>query len=218
MKLTLSQLERARREPKKFAASMLRTNGGMRPTFPMYWVHAAKLYHRLRAKNDPNAEGEALSYFTQHCQAKLFNEPDFGRKLSQFAGKLDVYIASYNALNYPFVQVNKRVEFDKIAGHIISGRVDRLDINPGGGYVATNFEASESDWKYRLRVPITQQALANELGCPPSEVKIGMFCIETGSHSYVTIPNSDIEGAVSELKTLLNTVEAEYQRLRKSKP
>jgi hypothetical protein len=218
MKLTLSELERARKEPKKFAASKLQNFGGFRATFPMYLVHAAKLYHSLKANNDPNAKREALSYFNQHCQAKLFNDQDFDRKLLRFASKLDAYIASYDALNYPFVQVNKRVEFDKIVGHFVSGRVDRLDINPAGGYVATNFEASASDWKYRLRFPIAQKALADELGCAASEVQVGMFCIETGAHSYVTVPDSDIAAAVSELGTLLNAVESEYQRLRRARP
>lgn len=217
MKLSLSELERARKEPKKFAASKLRKFMGMRPTFPMYWVLAAKAYHRLKAGNDPEADRKSVDYFAQQCEAKLAQDPDFEAKLLQNIDKLRIYFASYAALNCPLVQVNKRVVFDALPGHYLSGRVDRLDLDPSGGYVATNFESSASDWKTRLRIPITQQALANELGCRVSEVRVGIYCVETSYHSYVRLKEAEIKQAVTELEALMGRVEAEVRRLRESK-
>jgi len=209
-------LERARKEPKKFAESKIGGFGGLRPTFSMYWVLAAKLYHKLKADNEPNARQKAVAYFNQTCQSKLGNNKDFNRKVPQLAGKLDDYIASYAGLNCGFVQANKRVVFDKIPGHFVSGRIDRFDIDPTGGYLATNFETISSDWSSRLRVPILQQALADELGCPASEIKVGVFCVETANHDYVSVSDADIASAVRELETLLNVIESELRRLRDS--
>jgi len=218
MKFSFSELERARKEPKKFAASKLKAITGFRSTFPMYWILAAKYYHKLRATNNPNAKRDTLRHFTQQCQEKLSLSKGFNSKLLQYGDQLDAYITSYESLNYPFVKTNKRVEFRKIHGNILSGRIDRIDINPAGGYVATNFEATASDWETRLRIPITQRALAEEFGCPASEIQVGMFCIESAKHSYVTLPDSDINSAVSEVGTVLNSVETELRILRTKAP
>ena len=215
MNLSLFELERARKDPKRAAVLKLRKFGGLKPTFPMYWIYAAKLFHKLKAQNDSQAETQAIQYFSQHCQSKLFDNSEFDQKLLTYSRKLQKYFKNYTDLGYPTVQTNKAVQFDDIFGHFISGKIARLDIIPSGGFAATNFEARPSDWRTQLRVPIIQKALANELRCPASEVQVGMYCIESGKHDYITCSDTKISDAVAELQNILTVIEAEKKRLRR---
>ncbi len=143
---------------------------------------------------------------------------DFDREIALYAGRLDDYVADYLKLNQPVVQTNKRVQFNKIAGHLVSGAIGRLDMIPTGGFAATNFELRASNWKSQLRTPIIQQAIADELGRPPSEIRAGMYCIASGDHEYVTLSATEIQKAIAELENVLNMVETEVKRLKRSKP
>ena len=214
MKLSLSQLERARRAPKSVAAAQLREFGGIKPTFAGYWVFAAKLYHKLAKANDRRALKKAHDYFLQHCRLKLSSDPDFDNRVGLFSRRLDEYVQNHSMLGQPTVQTNKRVLFGDIPGHLISGTIGRLDIVPAGGFAATNYEAKASDWKSQLRTAIIQQALAQELGRSFSEIRVGMYCIDAGEHEYVTLDEAAIQAAIAELTKVLNSVESEVQKLR----
>ena len=217
MKLSLSQLESARRRPKFVAAAQLRTFKGMRPTFAGYWGFAVKLYHKLVKANDPQSVQKAQDYLLQHCRAKLSQDPNFDSKIALYTNRLNEYFASHARLNQPTIQTNKRIQFTKIPGHLVSGTIGRLDIIPAGGFAATNFEERGSDWKSQLRIPIIQQALADELGRHRGEIRVGMYCIESGSHEYITLPDAVIQKGISELKNVLDAVEVEIERLRRLK-
>lgn len=197
------------------AAARFQTFKGIQPTFGGYWVLAARLYHKLFKVNDPQCVQKAHDYFLQHCRAKLMKRPRFDDEIALYSGRLDDYIADYEKLNQPVVQTNKRVQFDKIAGHLVSGAIGRLDIIPAGGFAATNFELTASDWKSQLRTPIIQQALADELGRPLSGIRVGMYCIASGNHEYVTLSDAEIQKAVAELENVLSMVETEMKRLKR---
>ena len=179
---------------------------------------AARLYHKLFKMNDAQCVQKAHDYFLQHCRAKLMKRSNFDQQISLYSGRLDNYIADYLTLNQPVVQTNKRVQFNQIRGHFVSGAIGRLDMIPAGGFAATNFELKASDWKSQLRTPIIQQAIADELGRPPSEVRVGMYCIVSGNHEYVTLSTTEIQQAIVELENVLYTVETEVKRLKRSKP
>jgi hypothetical protein len=168
--------------------------------------------------NDAQCVQKAHDYFLQHCRAKLMNRADFDREIALYSGRLDDYIADYLKLNQPVVQTNKRVQFNKISGHFVSGAIGRLDMIPARGFAATNFELRASNWKSQLRTPIIQQAIADEFGRPPSEIRVGMYCIASGDHEYVTLSAAEIQKAIAELENVLNMVEFEVRRLKRSKP
>jgi hypothetical protein len=65
---------------------------------------------------------------------------------------------------------------------------------------------------------IIQKALAEELRCPVSEIKVGTYCIQTGSHEYISLSDARIAVAIAEVQQILNVVEAEIQRLQRAKP
>ena len=218
MRLTLSQLETARKRPRAFAAAQFGTFSGIRPTFFSFWVFAAKLYHKLLKNNDPRSAEKAHDYLLQHCRAKLSHDPNFDSKLTFHASKLDEYIASHAALNQPTVQTNKRVVFKNIPGHLVSGLVGRLDIIPAGGFAATNFAARKSNWQRELRTAIIQYSLADELRRPLSEVRVGMYCIDAGDHDYVCLSEGEVNQAIQELADVMNRINAEIRRLRQAKP
>ena len=217
MKLSLSQLERARRHPKAFAAAQLSKFRGIRPTFFGYWVFAAKLYHKLLKANDPRALQKAQDYLLEHCRAKLSSDDDFDEKIALYSKRLGEYIASHATLQQPTIQTNKRIEFSGVAGHTISGVIGRLDIIPGGGFAATNFELRPTNWQDHLRTAITQRTLANDLGRSPSKIQVGMYCLEMRSHDYVSLSDNQIEKSITESARVLNTVDAELKVLKRAK-
>lgn len=214
MNLSFFELERARRDPKKVASAKLRKFAGLKPTFPMYWMYAAKLYHKLMEQNDVDAETQAVQYLSQHCIAKLSGTSGFEEKLLTYSRKLENYFERYTELKRPTIQTNKRVHFDSIFGHFVSGKVARLDMIPSGGFAVTNFETHTSDWKGQLRIPIIQRAVADELRCSTSDVQVGIYCMETEKHDYVTCSNAQVNAAIKELQVILAVIEAEVNRLR----
>jgi hypothetical protein len=199
------------------AAAHFQRFGGLRPTFPGYWVFSAKLYHKLLKANDPKAVQKSHDYFLEHCRTKLTNDPDFDAKISAYSKRLDHYIDDYVRLNQPTVRTNKRVQFNGISGHMISGSIGRLDILPVGGFAATNFELRASDWKTHLRTALIQKALADELCRDLTEIQVGMYCIQSGNHEYVSLSDREIEKAVAESAVVVNAVDGEIKRLRRAK-
>jgi len=77
---------------------------------------------------------KAHDYFLQHCRAKLMKRADFDRQIALYSRRLDEYIADFLTLDQPVVQTNKRVRFNRITGHVVSGAIGRLDMIPSGGF------------------------------------------------------------------------------------
>jgi hypothetical protein len=214
VKLSLSQLERARKRPKAFAAAQLGSFGGIRPTFFGFWVFAAKLYHKLVKANDAQALQKADEYLLEHCRAKFSTDEDFDSKITLYSKRLSEYTASHAALNQPTIQTNKRVQFSEVPGHTISGLVARLDVIVTGGIAATNFELRGTNWPSELRTAIIQKALSDELRRPIADVRVGMYCLEQGKHDYVCLSEQDVHRAISESANVLQVVDTEIKRLK----
>ncbi len=208
MMLSLSQLERARRNPAKFVAAEMRRPGSFfnSKTFYFYFVLAAQKFHRGEL-----TERKALDFFALKCQEKLESLKGFEQKLPLYWKKLERYFELFEALGNQAIQTQKRVRFSPAPPHVLTGAIARFDIVPAGGYAATLFEMKTSDWKNQIRMPILQRALADELGCGLEEVKMGVYCVEAEEHSYTTFGEDAVLEAIAGVTHLLGELERRSQ-------
>jgi hypothetical protein len=92
--------------------------------------------------------------------------------------------------------------------HLLRGRIDRFDMRIAGGYRATMTQLEQSAWEEELRWPLIQKGIANDLGAPPNEVEVGVFCYANGIYAYRAFTDHEIANAENEALMVLNQVEA----------
>ena len=90
---------------------------------------------------------------------------------------------------------------------MLTGKIDRFDLQDPIGYRATAIQLTPQNWKDELRWPLIQKALANDMGCAPSDVEIGVFSFDDGRYGYQVYSDADISAAEAEAESVLTTVE-----------
>jgi hypothetical protein len=85
-----------------------------------------------------------------------------------------------------------------------SGEISRVDMMPARGYAAWLLRSRGGEgWAHELRMPLIQGALAQNLGVPASEVRVGIYSFEEqfiDLHGYSQI---EVDQAYADLDDLL---------------
>lgn len=201
MKLAFSQLESARKNPARFASGFSGTGGGYfnSNNFRTYLLAAINRFHRGESKK------QVLDFFEDRCRTKLALRRQFKGRLAHYTRVLSDYCEGFPSQGCQFVESNKVTSLI-LGTHTITGKIDRFDVRIPTGYRATAGQLYETDWGSELRWPLIQQAIAQEINCPATEVEVGVFCFENGQYEYKTFTAAEITAAQSEADSLLTTV------------
>src|ERR1700733_2881187 len=189
MRLSFSQLEQARKNPIKFGQSY-------RPTafkfssknFRTYLFAAIKRYH------DGGSKEEVLQFFSEKSNEKLGSQNHFQARLTHYIKILDSYCDTFGDQRCSVIETGKRTSL-KVGSHMLSGRIERLDLRLAIGYRATATQLNKTECENELRWPLVQKAIARELACPIAEVEVGVFCFEDGKYTYRTFSDAEILAA-----------------------
>jgi len=205
MRLTLYQLEEARRNPRRFGEQLAiaeeegkkgRYNSN---NFRTYITNAVRGYHA----NQPWPD--LLEEFLRQCRTKLPHVHFAAQRTARYEETLKGYFTSYPSQGVVFIEMEKRFSLG-IGRHVITGKVDRLDRRRRRGYRATDIQINKAPWRRKLRWPIIQHALAEELGGSSAEVEVGVHCFETGSPDYHIFDHVEIEAALAEAEEICDKV------------
>jgi hypothetical protein len=201
MRLSFSQLEQARKNPRKFGQSY--KPGAINfssKNFRTYLFAAIKRFHNGGSKE------EVLQFFLEKSKEKLEGQNHFQARLTHYTKILDSYCDTFPDQGCRVIETGKRTSL-KIRDHVLSGKIERLDLRLASGYRATTTQLNKADWENELRWPLVQKAIAQELACSTAEVEVGVFCFEDGKYGYRTFSNEEILAAENEAEHVLTEVE-----------
>jgi len=200
MTLLFSQLESARRNPARFAREHARGGGFNSRNFRTYVVAAVRRFHRGMSKAD------VTKFFEEKCAAKLSLLSYSQHRADNYKRVLGAYCDAFSPADCQYIESHKRVSL-QVGNHLLTGKIDRFDLQDPIGYRATAIQLTPQNWKDELRWPLIQKALANEMGCAPSDVEIGVFSFDDGRYGYQVYPDADISAAEAEAESVLTAVE-----------
>jgi hypothetical protein len=199
MRLSFSQLERARKNPARFGANFSGSAYFNSNNFRTYLLAAINQFHRGESK------AQVLHFFEDKCRARLSTGRHFQAKLTHYLTVLANYCDGFPAQGSQFVESNKSVAL-ALGSHSLSGKIDRFDLQLPIGYRGISAQLYKIDWQAELRWPLIQDAIARELNCPSGEVEVGIFCFEDGAYEYKKYTNDEIAAAKDEAQRILTTV------------
>lgn len=197
MNIPHKELENVRKNPTEYRGASFKLTHGFSayPTASM--LRCALIdYHKTGSLRSTIAYFERL--FEKHRKPSRANE------IAKF--KVINYLRDYDA-SYTQEDVSTVKAFVKICIPIedrlfITGEIMRIDIVNDGGYSACLLEKNVSSWQKELRMPLLQDYLANELKCSQSDVRVGIYSLATGEHSYKRFNQSQIKNAYIEISSL----------------
>ena len=202
-KLSITNLEKARVNPSKYANDM--KNGDLSVSFgggrakSLRWHDAVLLYHET-------GDITKATLKLEQSFSNRKNTPKNRRELEDLIIALDTYVNEHN--NKGYIHIDKRVSIVKQLSPqlLISGWVCwLLNMKSNGGYAGyvITKDVDEINWMLELRFPIIQEYIANTLyGCKIEEVDVGIIDYTTGNHYSICFSQEDIDEAEKELNEM----------------
>jgi hypothetical protein len=198
MRIRLSDLESARRNPRAFAQGKLSGPTGYRSRYLTLRTVAMNFH----AQNDLAASAALLD---QRLRKQF--KTTTGNKLCM--EKLQTYVAAFEALGTSVARVRNNVTVrlpEEYAPFAVSGQVSRLDVAPLGGYRAWLFTNKSDPWRDELRFPLLQLASADQLGVGPEEVIPGVYDFSTGHYTELRYTKQELSRAGRDLLGFLDSL------------
>jgi len=198
LKISLTQLEEARKNPSTFRVNHENKEpSGRNPTIYSAFRNAVFEFHKT------SNFSSAMNYLESHLEK--FSDQ---KKCQKAVSNLLWYVEEYQKFNWPLIQTRLNIVIPLSTKYEdslrLSGQVSRLDINPNGGYGAWLFRSKGFEgWENELQMPIIQNAVGVELGKnekPP--IIVGIVSFEEhyiGLHEYSEV---EIAQAHSNLESI----------------
>jgi hypothetical protein len=199
MKLRLSELELARRDP----AEYLRLQG---PDIDRSrkMTHTRVLQGAILELHKTGELGPAFAYLHQMYYRHFHKDIDY----EKLADRLQDYIARYQETGMTNSRIRDRVVLGVNRDLLITGQVPSIELTPDGGYAAVFFAGNPPDsWFDDLRYPLVQLHYSKSLGVSLDEVTIGMFGFKSGSYEFAQSNESEIRAALIEVSSVARRIE-----------
>ena len=198
MKVTLGNLEEARRNPVAYKQKLLAAEKPFIRTGYNALLQATILqYHRENLTPDQARERMTHKYHQR------FTTPKGLEEITQsFGAYLDECAAQNNLATITHQRLRLQLPEDIAASFEVTGKLPRLDTT-SDGYAAWLFSKSHAEWQQELRMPLIQAAVAADLGVDVDEVTVGVYCFDDGRHTAYQFNEADIASATAELRGLL---------------
>lgn len=198
MKVTLSNLEEARRNPAAYKQKLLAAEKPFIRTGYNALLQATILqYHRESLTAD-----QARERMTHKYHQRFTTPKGLGEITRCFGEYLDEYAAQNNLATITHQRLRLQLPADIAPNFEVTGKLPRLDTT-SDGYAVWLFSKGHADWQQELRMPLIQAAIAADLGTDMDEVTVGVYCFEDGRHTAFQFTEADSASATAELRTLL---------------
>jgi hypothetical protein len=198
-RLPLREVDEAEADPRGYRA---RLYGSPRQAQGSVYVNALRNaifnFHKPRW-NVAHAEA--------YLQERLAGAPNNAKK-AETLDQFHWYLEQYEALGWPtaLTRLNLHVSLPP-EGPIdlsLSGQVARVDFAPSGRYAGWVFvSGTAAGWRRGLRMPLIQEALAEEMNVPTEEAIVGIYAFGDRTVDRTSFTADEIAKARSSLKGLL---------------
>lgn len=198
LKISLTEIEEIRRDPVAYKAKRdAGFKSGGRYSYFSALKNAIYEYHKTLS----------IQLGMNYLETKLerFKDP---KKCGKVINDFHWYISEFQHLGWPAFKSRLNVTVPLTTQYFdsykITGQINRVDMNPNGGYVAWLFRNDEtSGWSRELRMPIIQNAVAVELGVVSSMVSVGVYSFKNYFSQMHTFSDNEVRSAHFELENLL---------------
>ena len=193
MKIPHKELENVRKDPLKYKGATFKKDHGF-SVYPTASIFRCALmeYHRSFSVQ------KAVSHFERIFDANRKATKANDRTKTEYIGHLFAYDSSYKKQGVSTIKPFPRIAIP-IGGDIfISGEIIRIDIVNTGGYSACILTKNITDWKRELRMPLLQSYISSELKCSYSDVSVGIFSLESNTHTFYKFSPMQIRKAFEE--------------------
>lgn len=197
MKIPHKELENVRKNPIEYRGANFKLDHGFSafPTASMFRCALIK-YHKTSSLDSAITYFEDM--FDSHRRSSSANEI----VKSTFINHLRDYDSSYSRQEVSTIKSFAKIYIPIDDLIFITGEILRIDIVNAGGYSTCILEKAATPWQKELRMPLLQGYLANELNCAQREVKVGIYSLDTGEHSYKSFSQSQIKNAYTESSSI----------------
>jgi len=197
IKLKLSELEEARRDPVKYRSNIGKPRGHAAWGYFNALREAIRQYHK---------SGDNASAGHSYLEEKLDNFSNH-RKSLDTVNQLAWYIEEYKKHGWiareTYRVITVPINNDEIQVRC-TGEICRLDLILSGGYGVWQFRSKNPEgWKNELRMPIIQGVTAQLLGVSPAEIMMGTVSFEERYIDTCSFSSEEIDSAFHEFINLL---------------
>ena len=194
MRLSLTQLETARSDPRAMATT-LRSGTKSRLRFS----RAQALYLSARKFHKQNDNLTAARDYLIAVYRRNFLQP---KEMLKLLNELDLYAGAYQATGNTITNLGARISITIDSDFQLTGEIPRIDIVPSGGYAIWLFSRSDRQWKDELRMPIIQYYFAQTFGVDISSVSVGFYFFTAARYDSNRYSQAKIDNARRECRSL----------------
>jgi len=199
MRISLSSLQEAIKNPRAFVRAQKKQRSGFRYNRYLVLRGVALGYH---AQNDLGIS-EAL------LEARLIQKFKSTKGNDECMEQLRDYVTEFTALGTTVAKVRNRIRVvlpDEYADYAITGEIARLDLHPAGGYRAWLLTNRAQNWRDEIRFPLLQEACAVQLNVDVDEVVPGLYDFSQSSYTELSYSKKDIQTARRKLARFLDVL------------
>ncbi len=207
MKVSLYHLDQARGNPRRFGEKLAfdaftekkgRYNANQ---FRTYLTKAIGAYHAGGSWPKILLEFEAV------CRKRLQRLHYFNERTDRYVEVLKGYFRGFPAEGLTHLEMGKRFSL-RVGRHEVTGKIDRLDLRQPHGFQSTDIQMHVTrNWTRKLRWPLVQEALAEDLNAPPAEIRVGVHAFDTGLAHYNCFGAAEIEAALAEAEEICDEIQ-----------
>ena len=201
MRISLSQIESARKNPSKFAATFGNGFRG-RPYFRLYFDMAIKRFQEKKGTID-----QTIEFFTARCEDKLSHQTNYIGRLNRYRETLRIYCDTCANQGLDYFHWSLPVHIN-VGSHTITGTAKNLHLKVvDSGYSVIHTQTEDADWSSELKWPLIQFAVAESMGATSDEVDVRAFRMDTANFEVQAFSMEEIDEALLESEKLINQVE-----------
>lgn len=202
-KISFSQLEKARNNPKAFAKSLDNPDGST-PRFSkfMAWQLAVFEYHKQKSNIS-----KAINYFDSLFSRNFANNTKNKIEKEEWIEQLEAYTLDEIKRKLICVEHKKRISIPLTGKIRLGGELPLIKMNNKLGYSVYFFSRSNTPWEDELRFPIIQNYISQVLyNVDLSEVEVGIYSLDSKKHFQNTYKLNEVQEALKELTAIGNAV------------
>jgi len=200
-KISYSQLESARNNPKVFANTLKSGGNPIRfkkpPKFTI-WKNSIFDYHKKK-----NNLPEAINYFQNSFFKHYANNRKNVIERDNWVNEIQNYAQDEIKRKLTFCDKKVRTNIDLTNKLKLGGELPLIKMNYKGGYSVYFFSRENTLWENELRFPIIQNYVASTLyGVDLSDVEVGVYSLVQKKHLQKIFTQREIDEAEKELKAI----------------
>jgi hypothetical protein len=201
-RISFSDLEFARKDPKGFAKSIT-SQGQSSSRFSKIMAWQLAVYHYHKEKDDLQS---ALDYFEKMYHKNFMSNPANNKEYDRLLSMLNDYSKDHKRNKLTYFEHKKRISVPINSKLRLGGELPLIDMNLDGGY-SIFFFSNNLKWEGELKFPIIQYFAAKVLfNVELSDVKVGIFDLNNHKHMHSTFMEDEVNEALKELTQIGNSI------------